>query len=108
MWVRLNIAAIYQGKPLNGYVEIVEDITERKSREACLHQAKVELYAEKERAQITLNSIVDAVLATDGSGCISYLNKVAEDIFIGSIKIGKRDEMVKGAFVKQRTVLVHY
>lgn len=108
MWVRLNIAAIFEGKALNGYVEIVEDITERKSREARLHQTEEELYAEVERAQVTLNSIVDTVLATDGSGCISYLNKVAEDIFIGSIKIGKRDEMVKGAFEIPRTVLVHY
>jgi diguanylate cyclase (GGDEF)-like protein/PAS domain S-box-containing protein len=36
------------------------------------------LYAEKERAQVTLNSIGDAVLSTDISGNISYLNLVAE------------------------------
>jgi diguanylate cyclase (GGDEF)-like protein/PAS domain S-box-containing protein len=80
VWGRLNIAAMYEGKALTGYVQTVEDITERKSREARLHQAEDELYAEKERAQVTLNSIGDAVLATDDSGCISYLNKVAEDM----------------------------
>src|SRR5713101_1404144 len=36
------------------------------------------LFVEKERAQITLNSIGDAVLCTDISGNITYLNLVAE------------------------------
>jgi diguanylate cyclase (GGDEF)-like protein/PAS domain S-box-containing protein len=36
------------------------------------------LYAEKERAVVTLNSIGDAVLCTDISGRITYLNLVAE------------------------------
>src|SRR6202521_394143 len=36
------------------------------------------LYEEKERAVVTLNSIGDAVLCTDISGKISYLNLVAE------------------------------
>lgn len=36
------------------------------------------LYIEKERALVTLNSIGDAVLSTDISGQISYLNLVAE------------------------------
>src|ERR1017187_7835248 len=36
------------------------------------------LFTEKERAQVTLNSIGDAVLCTDISGNISYLNVVAE------------------------------
>src|SRR5260370_16561842 len=36
------------------------------------------LYIEKERAVVTLNSIGDAVLCTDISGNITYLNLVAE------------------------------
>jgi diguanylate cyclase (GGDEF)-like protein/PAS domain S-box-containing protein len=36
------------------------------------------LYIEKERAVVTLNSIGDAVLCTDTSGNITYLNLVAE------------------------------
>src|ERR1700730_15279274 len=36
------------------------------------------LYVEKERAVVTLNSIGDAVLCTDVSGKITYLNLVAE------------------------------
>ena len=36
------------------------------------------LFAEKERAQVTLNSIGDAVLSTDILGNVTYLNLVAE------------------------------
>lgn len=36
------------------------------------------LYAERERAQVTLDSIGDAVISTDISGNISYLNRAAE------------------------------
>jgi diguanylate cyclase (GGDEF)-like protein/PAS domain S-box-containing protein len=36
------------------------------------------LFAEKERAQVTLNSIGDAVASTDNSGNITFLNLVAE------------------------------
>jgi diguanylate cyclase (GGDEF)-like protein/PAS domain S-box-containing protein len=36
------------------------------------------LFAEKERAQVTLNSIGDAVVCTDISGNISFFNQVAE------------------------------
>lgn len=38
------------------------------------------LYAEKERAVVTLNSIGDAVLCTDTLGTITYLNIVAESM----------------------------
>jgi diguanylate cyclase (GGDEF)-like protein/PAS domain S-box-containing protein len=39
---------------------------------------RLELFTEKERAQVTLNSIGDAVLCTDLSGNVTYLNVVAE------------------------------
>jgi diguanylate cyclase (GGDEF)-like protein/PAS domain S-box-containing protein len=38
------------------------------------------LFVEKERAQVTLNSIGDAVISTDLGGNISYLNVVAEQM----------------------------
>ena len=40
--------------------------------------ARHELFVERERAQVTLNSIGDAVLSTDISGNVTYLNVVAE------------------------------
>jgi len=53
-----------------GYEGTVADITERK-------QAEQAVFAEKERAQVTLQSIGDAVISTDAAGNIDYLNPVA-------------------------------
>src|SRR2546430_15659501 len=38
------------------------------------------LFNEKEHAQVTLNSIGDAVLSTDISGNVTYVNRVAESM----------------------------
>jgi diguanylate cyclase (GGDEF)-like protein/PAS domain S-box-containing protein len=38
------------------------------------------LHAEKERSQVTLNSIGDAVVSTDRDGNVTYLNRVAESM----------------------------
>lgn len=59
-------------------VQTVEDITVRKSAELVLRTAEEALFQEKERAQVTLNSIGDAVLTTDLLGKVTYLNLVAE------------------------------
>jgi diguanylate cyclase (GGDEF)-like protein/PAS domain S-box-containing protein len=56
---------------LRGYGKVTRDITER-------HQAQNALFLEKERAQVTLNSIGDAVISTDISGTVVFLNAVAE------------------------------
>ncbi|HWQ38915.1 MAG TPA: EAL domain-containing protein, partial [Burkholderiales bacterium] len=42
--------------------------------------AAAELFAEKERAQVTLASIADGVITTDTDGWIEYLNPVAETL----------------------------
>ncbi|MDP2030369.1 MAG: EAL domain-containing protein [Thiobacillus sp.] len=46
-----------------------------------LEKANQNLYAEKEKAQVTLSSIGDAVITTDIDGRIDYLNPVAERLF---------------------------
>ncbi len=71
VWTRLNAAAMNEGGQLRGYVLTVEDVSERKAVENSL-------FEEKERAQVTLNSIGDAVLTTTLRGAVSYLNPVAE------------------------------
>ncbi len=53
------------------YVSIRFDLTQRKRDEAALE-------AEKERWQVTLQSIHDAVLVTDADNCVVYLNPGAE------------------------------
>jgi diguanylate cyclase (GGDEF)-like protein/PAS domain S-box-containing protein len=66
------------GKKWLGLVQTVEDISERKSAESILKAAEEALFDEKERAQVTLNSIGDAVLSTDILNNVSYLNLAAE------------------------------
>src|ERR1700730_5638229 len=54
-------------------IGMVHSAIARKSREGIL-------FCDKERAQVTLNSIGDAVLSTDGNWCITFLNPVAEKL----------------------------
>jgi diguanylate cyclase (GGDEF)-like protein/PAS domain S-box-containing protein len=55
------------------YEGTIADITERKRAERAI-------FAEKERAQVTLQSIGDAVISTDAEGRIEYINPVAESL----------------------------
>lgn len=80
VWARLHAAFMVDGGLPRGCVQTVEDITGRKAVEAVLQRAEEALFDEKERAQVTLNSIGDAVLATDIGGCVSYMNRVAESM----------------------------
>lgn len=72
MLSRAKAVADSEGRPRR-LVGIELDITERKSFEEALHR-------EKERAHITLESIGDGVISTDGSGRIEYLNPTAEQL----------------------------
>ncbi|MBV8742590.1 MAG: PAS domain S-box protein, partial [Sinobacteraceae bacterium] len=58
---------------ITGYEGTIADITERK-------RAEQAVFAEKERAQVTLQSIGDAVISTDAEGRIEYINPVAESL----------------------------
>jgi diguanylate cyclase (GGDEF)-like protein/PAS domain S-box-containing protein len=61
-----------------GYEGTIVDITARK-------RAEQAVFAEKERAQVTLASIGDAVISTNADGRIDYLNAVAETLTAWSI-----------------------
>lgn len=73
----------------SGHLLVITDISERKRAERRLEE-------EKERIRITLNSIGDAVIATDTLGRITLLNPVAEDLtgWRASDAIGKPIETV--------------
>jgi diguanylate cyclase (GGDEF)-like protein/PAS domain S-box-containing protein len=58
---------------ISGFEGTIADITERKKAETAVFQAK-------ERAQVTLQSIGDAVITTDSEGRIDYMNPVAESL----------------------------
>ena len=51
----------------------ITDITERK-------RAETRIFEEKERAQVTLQSIGDGVITTDADGNVDYINPVAQDL----------------------------
>ena len=78
VWTRVNGAAMSDGMEPHGHVKTVEDISARKSAEFALQVAEEALFAEKERARVTLDSIGDAVLSTDLLGQVTFLNPVAE------------------------------
>ena len=44
------------------------------SREAGLEKARAELAAERDRSQVTLQAIADAVIATDAQGVVTFVN----------------------------------
>ena len=58
---------------VSGFEGTLTDITERKKAETAVFQAK-------ERAQVTLQSIGDAVITIDSEGRIDYMNPVAESL----------------------------
>jgi len=58
---------------VRGFYALSFDITARKAAEDALFQ-------EHERAEVTLNSIGDAVVTTDANGNINYLNPIAESM----------------------------
>ncbi len=73
-YVRLAGQAMWnrQGRAVR-MAGVVSDITERRA-------ARDALFEEKERAQVTLRSIGDAVITTDLAGTLQYLNPAAEQM----------------------------
>jgi len=72
---------------LCGTIMVFRDIMRRRTSELALQQSEstlvenaAALFEERERAQVTLNSIGDAVVSTDFRGRVIYLNKIAEQI----------------------------
>ncbi len=63
-----------------GYAKVTRDLTERKRQEDELLASEKALAAEKERLQITLESIADGVICTDEAGNITIMNPAAESM----------------------------
>jgi diguanylate cyclase (GGDEF)-like protein/PAS domain S-box-containing protein len=66
------------GDRIVAYEGTIANITERK-------RAEQAVFAEKERAQVTLQSIGDAVISTDAEGRIEYINPIAESLTAWSL-----------------------
>ncbi len=59
-------------------IHTLQDIHAHKVAEQAWQTAEAALTAEKDRIQVTLDSIGDAVVTTDALGCVTYVNVVAE------------------------------
>ena len=75
------------GGGIVGRVVVARDVSRRRATEIALKANEQSLlanadalFAERERAQVTLNSIGDAVVSTDFRGTVTYLNSVAETL----------------------------
>lgn len=79
-WTRHNAALMTDDTPDLGYVHTVEDINTYKAHELARKNAEEQLFEEKERAQVTLDSIGDAVISTSIDRRVSYMNAVAEQL----------------------------
>lgn len=67
VWVESHLAPVLVENRTTGFVGVCRDLSERKALEE-------NLFAAKEAAQVTLESIGDAVIATDAEGVITFLN----------------------------------
>ncbi|MFB3064108.1 MAG: EAL domain-containing protein [Gammaproteobacteria bacterium] len=73
-WVHSRVLALRtESGNVRRLIGVELDITQRKTYEE-------ELFREKERAQITLQSIGDGVVTTDENSIVDYLNPIAEDL----------------------------
>jgi diguanylate cyclase (GGDEF)-like protein/PAS domain S-box-containing protein len=78
-------------------VAAIRDVTARKQAEAALLESKEALSQEKERIQVTLESIGDAVITTDARGRVNYCNAVAEAL-TGWSRVEARGQPVATVF----------
>jgi diguanylate cyclase (GGDEF)-like protein/PAS domain S-box-containing protein len=72
-WVRTVGVPISDGERVIKLRGAIQDITERK-------RGEIMLFEQKERAEVTLHSIGDAVITTEAQGNIDYLNPMAEQL----------------------------
>jgi PAS domain S-box-containing protein len=95
VWIELTVSLVRDAAGAPAYfISLVEDISARKDAEERLSAAKLSLEAEvseRRRAEAalraneqslatTLDSIGDAVIATDATGCVTRMNPVAEQL----------------------------
>lgn len=76
------------------YIASIRDITERR-------KIQDQLYHEKERALVTLQSIADGVITTSYDGKIEYLNPIAEE-FTGWSQADAQGEPFEKVFVARK------
>ncbi|HKN88274.1 MAG TPA: PAS domain S-box protein [Nitrospiraceae bacterium] len=72
-WANVVLTPIYHQGVLRGYVKVTRDLSERKAAEDALRQSQQWLLT-------TLQSIGDAVIATDAAGDVKFINPIAQSL----------------------------
>jgi PAS domain S-box-containing protein len=72
-WANVVLTPIYHDGVLRGFVKVTRDLTERKAAEDALRESQQWLLT-------TLESIGDAVIATDPAGDVKFINSVAASL----------------------------
>ncbi len=85
IWFSVNISPVSEST----VIWIARDITNRKETEQDM------LYAEKELAQVTLQSIGDGVITTDAYGKVEYINPIAEQLTGWDAQEAKQQSLTK-------------
>ena len=80
IWTRHGITRLAAHLAAESRIHTIEDITVIKAAEQAVQAATEALSSERERARIILECIGDAVISTDASGRVRYLNAVAEEL----------------------------
>jgi diguanylate cyclase (GGDEF)-like protein/PAS domain S-box-containing protein len=78
IWIRRHVAELDDARPGCGQVHTLEDISDAKRADQEKIDLEQSLLEANERAQVTLESIGDAVISTDVRGNVTYMNVVAE------------------------------
>ncbi|SDO44502.1 putative bifunctional diguanylate cyclase/phosphodiesterase [Vreelandella arcis] len=68
------------GQGATGHIHVPDEAAAQEEADARLRDAEAALQAAKEWAQVTLNSIGDAVVTTDLESRVTYLNRMAETL----------------------------
>jgi len=72
-WANVVLTPIYHHGVLRGYVKVTRDLSERKAAEDAVRQSQQWLLT-------TLQSIGDAVIATDAAGDVKFINPIAQSL----------------------------
>lgn len=95
--VRILLRCHNESSANERFVEITQRVNMLNREIARRRNVESELFAEKELAQVTLQSIGDAVITTDTRGLVNYLNPVAEAL-TGWSETEARGRPVAGIF----------